>query len=240
MDNLSWLRSRIQIRRFLLNSGLNLLNSGLNLSLNLSLSRAIALALALAITTGLSSGCGYTFQNSRNPLLVRDGVQKIYVSPVVNNTYKAGIENIVFNNLLRTLVAHGRVTLVHHLEEADALLEGSVGGASYGASASTSVSELNPSGLGAILSTSQFPVATEYTASLACSFILTWRVAKPGKKEIIWSSSFGRSKPFPAANQLDVPGTTSALINDSEFDRALSDLAKSMMDDVHESMLAIF
>jgi hypothetical protein len=194
----------------------------------------------LGLISTLSTGCGYGFQNSRNPLFAKEDVQKIYVSPITNNTYKAGIENTVYNSLLRTLVAHGSVTLVHKAEEADAILGGSVVGASYGASAATGVSQLNPSGLGATLPTAGFSVATEYTASLSCVFTLSRRVAKPDKPSTIWASSFGRAKPFPASNQLDVPGTTSALINDSEFDRALSDLAKSMMDDVHESMLAIF
>ncbi|MEO5970880.1 MAG: LPS assembly lipoprotein LptE [Bdellovibrionia bacterium] len=167
-------------------------------------------------------------------------MQKVYVAPVANHTYKAGIENTVYNSLLRTLKAHGRVTLVHHPVEADAILGGSVVGAAYGASAATAVSQLNPNKLGATLPTANFSVATEYTASLSCIFNLTRRVGQPGKPAVIWASSFGRSQPFPASNQLDVPGTTSALINDSEFDRALSDLAKSMMDDVHESMLAMF
>ena len=41
-------------------------------------------------------------------------------------------------------------------------------------------------------------------------------------------------------NQLGVIGNTSALINDSEFERSLADLAASMMGDLHESMLAMF
>ena len=198
------------------------------------------ISLCLFLGLSLNFGCGYSFQNSRNPLAITEGVQKIYVTPVVNSTYKTGIENTVYNSLLRTLVAHGSVTLVHHVEEADAILEGSVVAASYGASAATAVSQLNPNGLGATLPTAKFSVATEYTASLSCVFALNRKRTQPGKPAVIWASTFGRSKPFPASNQLDVPGTTSALINDSEFDRALSDLAKSMMDDVYESMLAIF
>ena len=196
--------------------------------------------LSLILSLSLISGCGYSFQYSRNPLATQEGIQKIYVSPIVNTTYKAGIENIVYNSLLRTLVAHGSVILVHSEEEADAILGGVVGGASYGASAATGVSQLNPGGLGANLPTRGYSVASEYTASLYCSFTLARRVPRSGHAGVIWSSGFSRSKPFPASNQLDVPGTTSALINESEFDRALSDLAKSMMDDVHESMLAMF
>ncbi|MFZ9596367.1 MAG: LPS assembly lipoprotein LptE [Bdellovibrionia bacterium] len=200
-------------------------------------------SLVLLISLSWVSGCGYTFQNSRNLLAEKENVQKIYIPPVVNNTYKVGIENVVYNHLLKTLLAYGKVTLVHHPEEADALLQGSVQTASFGVSASTSVSQLNPLGLGAQLPTAQFSVATEYMAILACGFSLVKRGPLKQSQSslgVIWSSSFARSKPFPALNQLDVLGTTSALMNESEFDRALGDLAKSMMDDVHESMLSMF
>jgi hypothetical protein len=56
----------------------------------------------------------------------------------------------------------------------------------------------------------------------------------------LWSGGFSKSKPFPANNQLGVFGTTSALINESEFDRVLRDLAEGIAADMHESMLAGF
>mgnify|MGYP001574673287 CR=1 FL=1 len=83
-------------------------------------------------------------------------------------------------------------------------------------------------------------VASEYQASLTAAFALVRRRATPGKKPMIWTAPFSRLKRFPANNRLDVLGTTSALINESEFDRALGDLAESMMGDVHESMLSMF
>ena len=201
----------------------------------------ISIALAMAISL-LGGGCGYGFQNSKNPLAVKEGITKIYVEPLVNNTYKAGVENVVYNNLIRTLTSHRRVVLVRHRGDADAFLQGTVQTASYVQNAGTSVAGLSPQGLAASLSlpTQSYVVSTEYMATLGCSFYLTRRVIPKGKVGLVWSASFGRQEPFPGANQLDVPGTTSALINESEFERALEDLAHKMMDDVHESMLAMF
>lgn len=189
-------------------------------------------------------GCGYTFQNSHNPLWTKEGVQKVYIPPLVNNSYKAGVENLIYNNLVRVLSAHARVTLVTHPAEADALLQGTIQGAGYAGSKSTLVPGLSPATLpGSILGnlpTQNYVISTEYTATLTVGFSLIRRNTKPGKKGIIWSGTFQRSEPFPGSNQLDVPGTTSPIINESEFDRALSDLARNMMEDVHESMLAMF
>jgi len=197
--------------------------------------------LLLAVVLGLGFvGCGYTFQNSKNPLYLKEGVQKIYLQPMVNNSYKPGIENVLYNNLVRTLSIHQRVTLVSSKDDADAVLSGTIDWAGYGTSANSSVAGLRPIPLGVGLPTAGFPVATEYMASLSCNFVLTRTKSKKGKKSVVWASSFSRAKPFPAANQLGVPGTTSALINDSEFDRAISDLSRSMMDDVHESMVGMF
>lgn len=202
------------------------------------LNRAAFLIFSLPML--VSFGCGYTFQNSHNALYLKEDVQKIWVAPIVNATFKPGIENQVYNHLVRTLVAHKKVTLVQNIEEADAILSGTVGGASYGGSAGTAVSSLYPTPLGGSLPTAPYTVFTEYVASLSCSFSLSRIREKPGKTGYIWSAGFSRSKPFPGANQLDIPGTTSPLINESEFDRALLDLVRSMMDDVHESMVAMF
>jgi hypothetical protein len=194
--------------------------------------------------------CGYSLQTSKSPLLLKAGIRKIYIPPVVNNTYKAGVENVVYNNLVRTLASQKRVVLVQNPKDADAVLNTSIVTASYGMSAGTSVSGLNPSGLSTKLSlpTASYVIATEYSATLTCNFSLSETkqendlqiIPEKRKKPYSWYSGFSRSKTFPASNQLDVPGTTSPLINESEFERALSDLAASMMYDVHEAMLAMF
>jgi hypothetical protein len=193
---------------------------------------ALFLAFALSV-----SGCGYTFQDSRQDTPIhRAGVRDIYVVPITNNTYKPGVENVVYNALVRTISANRRVRLVTRPEEADALLMGSVLVATYATSASTTADQIFPKGKGS----HNIVVATEYQAHLNCVFRLENRHPKTGADPVMWSSTFARNKAFPGNNQIGIFGTTSALINDSEFDRALKDLAESMMADMHESMLAMF
>jgi hypothetical protein len=203
----------------------------------------ISLLLSLVLTL---SACGYSFQNSRTDLMEKEGVRKVYVRPLINNTYKPGVENTVYNALVRTILAHRKVKLVTSAEDADAVLEGTVTTAYFAASGASTADKLFPFGRDDIKQQIKFErlsritVATVYTAALNCSFSLVRRENIPGRKKVLWSGGFGRSKPFPASNQLDVPGTTSALINESEFERALGEIATSMMEDLHESMLAMF
>jgi hypothetical protein len=188
------------------------------------------------------TACGYTFQNAKNPLLEKEGIHKVYIEPITNESYKAGIENTVYNSLVRAIFSHHKVTLVSNRADADAILSGSVLTANYGMNIQAAVAGLNPKDLAERLKlpSREFAVAQDYMATLGCSFSLVRAVPHRKKRTGLWASSFSRTKPFPGANQIDVPGTTSALINESEFERTLSELAKSMMDDVHESMLAMF
>ncbi len=192
-----------------------------------------------AVFAGLL-GCGYSFQGSKNPLYFKEGVERIYIDRIGNNSFRPGLESIVYHHLTQTLELGKRVVLVDSVEKADARLVGTIQKASYIGSASTAVHSLNPRGLEKDLDVREYGVATEYLATLNCRFELLRNHPRPDQKKEIWSAQFSRSKPFPAANQLDVPGMTSALINESEFERALSDMSKSMMDDLHESMLAMF
>jgi hypothetical protein len=185
----------------------------------------------------LSAGCGYTLQGSHSPLLEKEGIRRIYVTPLVNNTYKPGIENIVYNALVKTVSAHRRVELVSSPNAADAVLSGTVNDASSSPNATTDASALTPAGT---VPANTVTVATDYNANLSCSFTLARRNPPPGKRAVIWSSSFSRGKPFPTTRLAGGLAESSGLINDSEFERALADLATSMMGDLHESMLAMF
>lgn len=192
----------------------------------------------------VASGCGYTLQNSHSDLVDKEGIHSIYVKPLINNTFKPGIENIVYNALIRSLLSHRQVKLAQSEETADAVLQGTVNVASFTVAAAAAASGLPP-GLvnplpGSGLDVSTIPVATIYNANLSCSFMLNRRFVPPGKKALLWGAPFSTFKPFQSANQLDVPGSTSALINESELDRALSELSIAMMADVDESMLEMF
>jgi hypothetical protein len=199
-------------------------------------------AIGAILVSLLATGCGYTLQTSQNSPLLKRGVHRVYVKALVNNTYKVGVENLVYNQLLRALSVGRRVELVSSPNSADAILEGKIDAASQTSSATQSAVNINPVNLYPSAGVPTVPVATEYMATLTCTFMLkqTAPVRDPKKTSTLWSSSFSRARPFPSSNQVGVLGTTSALINDSEFDRALELLARSMMDDVHESMLAMF
>lgn len=198
----------------------------------------IGLSLIFGVTS--VSGCGYSLQNSQSQLYLKEGIRKVYVVPLGNLTYKAGVEMMVYNSMVRILAAHKRIILVQSPEDADAILSGTVGVASYVGSASAGVQNLTGVIQGASLPTSTFAVASTYNATLTCSLSLSRAHPKPGSKSQIWAGSFSRSKQFPGSNQVNVPGTTSPLINESEFDRALQDIARGMMEIMHESMLAMF
>jgi hypothetical protein len=193
--------------------------------------------LGLLIT--VLAGCGYTFQTSGSPLSQKEGVRKIYVEPFINNTYKAGVENVVYNALVRSISVHRRVRLVSRPEQADAVLKGYVNEADFLSTVSQPAHVL-PSQNGVPDAFKDVLVSTEYSATLSCTFSLERQHPGPRQRTVVWRGGFTRSKPFAGSNQLGVRGTTSALINESEFDRALSDIANSMTGDVHESMLAMF
>lgn len=197
--------------------------------------RGILVGCVLGAVGGMA-GCGYGFQSSRNPLKEKYGIERVYVAPVANDSFKAGVENLVYNQVVKRITTHGRLKLVSRPEDAEATLSGTVGSAEYGPSASTTADKLFPLGRGQ----PDTAVASLYTANLACSFTLGRRASEARRESQVWAGSFSRAKSFPGNNQIGAFGTTSPLINDSEFDRALFDLAESIASDLHESLLAVF
>ena len=194
---------------------------------------------ALALLSQAS--CGYTLKNTRREDLAKIGVRTVFVKPVENNSYKPGVENLVYNQVARVLAAYKTVRLVIRESEADAVLTGSVTGASYGAIANTAAANLYPTGkVDGISGPSDRLVATLYSATLSASFALTLRNPGAGQSPALWSGTFSRSQVFSGNNQLDVYGTTSALINESEFYRALEVASEALASDMHESMTSRF
>ena len=190
------------------------------------------------------TGCGYTLQHTESPLLSRYGIRRVYVKPLKNDTFKPGVENLVYNELVKVVVANERIRLVATEVAADAVLEGTVTQASYAVAGSTTADQLFPTS--SLLPNVKRPsnnitAATVYNATLSASFILHLpNVKKDVPGQNLWGGSFARSQPFPGNNQLAEFGTTSSLQNESEFDHALNELARSVMASFHESMLAQF
>lgn len=188
----------------------------------------------LAVLAGMS-GCGYALENSRSNSLREVGVQRVYVSPVKNQSYKPGVENLFYNELIQSLLAGRRVHLVDRPELADAILESNVVKALYTPSATTPAKSIFPVTVTAI----EIAVATEYQADVTCSFQLRRQKGGVGT-DTLWESAFSRSRRFAGNNQKIEYGTTSGLINESEFDRTLKEVAHGMMQDVHQAMVARF
>jgi hypothetical protein len=187
------------------------------------------------------SGCGYAIRGGKNGALEKEGIRKIYVAPAVNDTYRYGVENVVYNSLVRSLNAYSGIRLVSDPNVADAVLSSRVTQALSQVSSTSFANALNPTGIPTPKYFGSVLIATEYNAILTCSFVLTRRESVPGHPAgTVWSGGFSRSKLYPASNQLGVLGTTSGLINDSELDRTLLDISHDMMVDVREAIVSRF
>ncbi len=200
--------------------------------------------------TSLISGCGYVFQGARTPnvLSAELGVHKIYLETPKNMTYKPGIEVLIYNEIQRTFRAGNRVQLVRDKSVADAILDADIVSASFIPNSLTSAESIFP----VRQRTLEVTVATEYLATLICGFRLTKTDSKiqyilidangdPVKKQkVLWSTQLARTSRFLGNNQKGEFGTTSALINDSEFDRTLQDSAKLIAQELHDSLLVMF
>ncbi len=197
--------------------------------------RTALFVLGFAHLTWGAVGCGYTLQNSRSNSLREEGIEKIYIAPVKNLTFKPGLENVFYNELVQILRAGRRVKIVERPENSDAILQAQVVQAVYVPTASTSADSIFPVGVPAIL----IPVATEYQADVTSSFLLSRQKAGM-PTTAVWESGFTRSRRFAANNQKIEYGSTSGLINESEFERTIREIAHGMMMDVHEAMLARF
>jgi hypothetical protein len=201
----------------------------------------ILCVLAVSALGAFASGCGYTLQTSRSTLAEKEGIRRIFVAPLINNTYSPGIENVVYNSLVKNLEVHRRVVLVGSPDAADAVLTGKVMIAQYDPAAEVPAQQLLPSNsLSTADTRANILIATEYNATLSCSFALTRPHPGPTQKSIVWTADFTRSGLFSGNNQLGIQGDTSSLINQSEYEREMLSMSDSMAADLHESMLAMF
>ncbi len=189
----------------------------------------------------LEVGCGYTLNNRRREELAKVGVRTVFVKPIENNSYKPGVENSLYNHVVATLAATRSFRIVLSESEADAILVGSVINASTRVVASPLGSQVFPSGrIKGITGPSDRLIASIYSLNLRSFFSLN-RTARSGQSgEVIWSAEFSRDQVYTGNNQLGPYGTTSALINESEFYRALELVGEAMATDIHESITARF
>lgn len=182
------------------------------------------------------SSCGYHLQNTQNPLYYQKGVERVYIQNIVNASPTLGIENTVLRSFLQEIESQKKIKIVTSPDNADAFLTITIQDASFSGTNAPSIKSLVSRGVDLSRIPDNIFVASEYSATLSCSFELT----QPDTGKTIWNTSLSRQKFFPANNQLGTLGTTSSFINESEFKRSISDLSSSMMNELSEHMLGIF
>jgi hypothetical protein len=179
-------------------------------------------------------GCGYTLRGNTRPFFEKYQIRTLYVEPVKNNSYKAGIEITVYNALRKRLVQGGYLRLVDSPKGADASMAAEVTDASYTPQGISSSDQIAPIGEGP----KNIPISTSYNVNLRIRFKLIDE-QKPSRPAL-WADELSRSKSFPASTYFGALGSTSALINESEFEKVLVDLSNNLVYDAEESINTIF
>lgn len=176
------------------------------------------------------TGCGYTLRGNTRPFFDRNQIRTLYVAPVKNNSYKAGVEITVYNALRKRFAQGNYVRLVDVPRMADAEIIASVSDASYAPLAITRADQISPIGTGP----DNVQIASSYNVILRVKFELK------GREKVLWGDELSRSKSFQAATYMGALGSTSALINEGEFEKTLNDLSISLVTDAEESINTLF
>lgn len=189
--------------------------------------------LLILLTVSLSSSCGYLLRGNTRPFFEKRGIKSLYIPPVKNNSYKAGVEITVYNALRKRVREGGYVKIVSDPKSADAELNAIVIDAKYEPQGYTTTDQIASSGQ---KGPTTVQIAPSYNVTLNVQFTLLDN--KSGKK--LWSDTLQRQKSFNATTYLGTLGSTSALINESDFERTLGDLSVSTVTDAEESINSIF
>jgi len=180
----------------------------------------------------LLTSCGYTLRGNSRVFFDSNQIRSLYVAPVKNNSFKAGVDIVVYNALRKRIAQGGYVRLVDQRDFADAELSALISDASYSPSGITTADQLAPLQSGP----SNVQIASAYNVNLAIHFDLLLLKTK----KVLWADSIGRQKSFSASTYLGALGTTSALINESDFERTIGELASGIVQDAEESMNSVF
>ena len=204
----------------------------------MKLQKKLVCRIFLSFTLLLYSSCGYQLRGNTRPFFDRNQIHNLYVEPVKNNSYKAGVEITVFNALRKRIALGGYVRIVDKESLADAKFISTVMATSYVPSAITTADQIptgdTPSAMRKELGNVQS--ATVYAVSLTVRFLL--KQIHPDK--VLWRDEISRSKNFPATIFLGATGSTAALINESVYEKILSELAASLVTDAEESINTIY
>jgi hypothetical protein len=178
------------------------------------------------------SSCGYTLRGNSRVFFDKNEIRTLYVAPVKNNSYKAGAEITVYNALRKRIAQGGYVRIVDERDRADAEIRSTVLTAGYSPVGITTADQIAPIQTGP----SNVQIASAYNVNLDISFELE----AMKRHQILWRDSIARQKSFSASTYLGSLGTTSGLINESDFERTLGELSVGIVMDAEESMNSIF
>lgn len=176
--------------------------------------------------------CGYTLRGNSRYLFENHQIRTLFVAPVKNNSYKAGVDITVYNALRKRIAQGGYVRIVDSKHDADAEIRATVTRATYSPAGITTADQIAPVQSGP----SNVQIASAYLVDLGISF----EFLELRRNNALWSGALSRQKSFSASTYLGPLGTTSALINESEFERTLSELSVSIVMDAEESMNSAF
>lgn len=176
----------------------------------------------------LVPACGYTLRGNSRVFFENHKIRTLYVAPVRNNSFKAGIEIQIYNSLRKRVAQGGYVRIVDSRDVADAVLNATVLNAGYSPAGITTTDQIAPIGSGP----KNVQIASEYSVNLSIGF----QLVEIKSNKALWADSVTRTKSFSASTYLGALGTTSALINESDFERSLSELSTGIVMDAEESM----
>jgi hypothetical protein len=192
---------------------------------------ALKFSLGLCVASLIGS-CGYTLRGNAREFFNQNEIRTLYVAPVRNLSYKPGVEIVIYNALRKRIAQGGYVRIVDQPGQADAEIEAKVLDASYGPSGITTADQIAPVQTGP----SNVQIASAYAVNLRVAFELF----KAGNRKRLWGDTVTRQKTFTASTYLGSLGSTSALINEGDFERSVGELAVSLVTDAEESMNSVF
>jgi len=190
------------------------------------------------VSLSLWVGCGYQLRGTTRPFFEKNNIRTLYVEPVKNNSYKAGVEIMVYNALRKRIAEGGYVRVVDQESLADATFSSTVTEASYSPYAITTgdtISTGDPNGPTQPL-LSNVQIASSYNVILK----VRYKLALHHPEKVVYGEEIQRSKTFPATVYLGPLGSTSALITESDYEAALNDLSVSSVTDAEESVNTLF
>jgi len=191
--------------------------------------------MGLGVALTLSSCSGYGLRGTDRPFFERENIKSLYVAPVRNDSFRPGVEIMMYNAVRKRYAAGGYVRIVDQKNLADATLQAVVTQAEGTPGGAIRADQLAQADVTARTAPRDLQIASNYNVSLGVNFAL---VNAKGRQ--LWGTGITRSKVFQASTYFGSLGNTSALINDSMFESTLSELAVRVVTDAEESMNAFF